>query len=90
MYRPARAVIFKQSMRARNQVGIGLSYRPARLRRLPEFIPWNQFHKRLKKRAQATKAGGIDSLKSIPEILKHLQIRALAVLSPSHSCPTIN
>jgi hypothetical protein len=27
---------------ARNQVGIGLSYRPARLHRLAEFIPWNQ------------------------------------------------
>ncbi len=36
-----RAGIFKQSMGARNQVGIGLSYRPARLHRLVEFIPWN-------------------------------------------------
>ncbi len=33
----------KQSMGARNRVGIGLSYWPARLRRLAEFIPWNQF-----------------------------------------------
>jgi hypothetical protein len=37
------AGIFKQSMGARNQVGIGLSYRPARLHRLAEFIPWNRF-----------------------------------------------
>jgi hypothetical protein len=29
-------------MGARNRGGIGLSYRPARLHRLAEFIPWNQ------------------------------------------------
>jgi hypothetical protein len=28
---------------ARNRLGIGLSYRPARLRRLAEFIPLNRF-----------------------------------------------
>jgi hypothetical protein len=28
---------------ARNRRGIGLSYRPARLHRLAEFIPWNRF-----------------------------------------------
>ncbi len=38
-----RAGIFKKSMGARNGGGIGLSYRPARLHRLAEFIPWNQF-----------------------------------------------
>jgi hypothetical protein len=38
-----RAGIFKQSMGARNQGGIGLSYRPARLHRLAEFIPRNRF-----------------------------------------------
>jgi hypothetical protein len=38
-----RARILKQSMGARNRVGIGLSYRPARLHRLAEGIPWNQF-----------------------------------------------
>jgi hypothetical protein len=27
-------------MEARNRVGIGLSYRPARLHRLAESIPW--------------------------------------------------
>jgi hypothetical protein len=30
-------------MGARNRVGIGLSYWPARLHRLAEFIPWNRF-----------------------------------------------
>ncbi len=38
-----RAGIFKKSMGARNQVGIGLSYRTARPDRLVEFIPWNRF-----------------------------------------------
>jgi len=38
-----RAGIFKESMGARHRGGIGLSYRPARLRRLAEFIPWNRF-----------------------------------------------
>jgi hypothetical protein len=37
------AGIFKQSLGARNQVGLGLSYWPARLHRLAELIPWNQF-----------------------------------------------
>jgi hypothetical protein len=37
------AGIFKQSMRARNRVAIGLWYRPARLNRLTEWIPWNRF-----------------------------------------------
>ncbi len=36
------AGIFKQSMRARTRVGIGLSYRPARLHRLAELIPWKR------------------------------------------------
>jgi hypothetical protein len=38
-----RAGIFKKSMGARHQVGIGLLYRLARLHRLAEFIPWNRF-----------------------------------------------
>ncbi len=37
------AGIFKESMGARNLGGRGLSYRPARLHRLAEFIPWNRF-----------------------------------------------
>ncbi len=35
--------IFKQSMGARNRVGLGLSYRPARLQRPAEMVPWNRF-----------------------------------------------
>jgi hypothetical protein len=30
-------------MGVRNRVGIGLPYRPARLHRLAELIPWNRF-----------------------------------------------
>ncbi len=37
------ARILEQSMGARNRVGIGLSYRPARLRRLAELIPGIRF-----------------------------------------------
>jgi hypothetical protein len=62
-----RAGIFKKSMGARNREGIGLSYRPARLHRLAEFIPWNQFrgaHNHLKIRAQSTKSGKNQSVHS--------------------------
>jgi hypothetical protein len=38
-----RAGILKDSTGARNQGGIGLSYRPSWLRRLAELIPWNRF-----------------------------------------------
>jgi hypothetical protein len=38
-----RAGIFQQSIGARKRVGIGLSYRPVRLHRLAEFVPWNRF-----------------------------------------------
>ncbi len=37
------AGIFKQSMGARNRVGIVLSYWPARLHRLAKLVPWNRF-----------------------------------------------
>jgi hypothetical protein len=37
------AGIFKQSMGARNRLGIGLSYRSSRLHSLAELIPWNRF-----------------------------------------------
>jgi hypothetical protein len=36
-------LIRKQSMGARNRVGIGLSYRPARLHSLAELVLWNRF-----------------------------------------------
>jgi hypothetical protein len=39
----SRTGIFKQSVGARNRVGIGLSYLHARLHRLAEFIPWDRF-----------------------------------------------
>ncbi len=39
---------FKQSMRARNRVGRGLSYRPVRLQRLAKLIPWNRILRSLK------------------------------------------
>ncbi len=35
--------ILEHSMGARNRVGLGLSYQSARLHRLAESIPWNQF-----------------------------------------------
>jgi hypothetical protein len=38
LYSRIRAGIFKQSVVARNLVGIGLSYRPARLHRLAELV----------------------------------------------------
>jgi hypothetical protein len=34
---------FKQSIGDKNRVGIGLPYRPARLHRPAELIPWNRF-----------------------------------------------
>ncbi len=37
------AGILEQSLQARNLVGIGLSYWPARLHRLAELVPWNRF-----------------------------------------------
>jgi hypothetical protein len=39
----SRAGIFKQSFGARNRERIELSYRPARLHRLAELMPWNRF-----------------------------------------------
>jgi hypothetical protein len=39
----ACARIFKQSMGARNRVGLGLSYRPAKPHRLAKLIPWIRF-----------------------------------------------
>ncbi len=48
------AGIFTQSMVARNGVWLGLSYRPGRLHKLAELVPWNRivgFLKSLKIRA---------------------------------------
>ncbi len=48
MYFPLKlrnsAGILEQSMKARNRdIGIGLSYLPARLHSLAELVPWNRF-----------------------------------------------
>jgi hypothetical protein len=62
LYLYSWAGIFKQSRGARNRIGIGLSYRfdnPIP----PRFIAPIDF---LKIPAQATQAGGIHSLESIP------------------------
>jgi hypothetical protein len=37
------AGILEQSMGARNRIGKGLSYPPARLERPAESVPWNRF-----------------------------------------------
>jgi hypothetical protein len=53
------AVILEQSMGARNLVGIGLSYPPARLHRLAESIPWNRFLGSLKVKKNRLRYRGI-------------------------------
>jgi hypothetical protein len=40
---PLRKISELEFLGARNRGGRGLSYRPARLHRLAEFIPWNRF-----------------------------------------------
>jgi hypothetical protein len=42
------AGILEQSTGTRNRLGIGLSYRSARLHRLEQSIPWNRFLDSLK------------------------------------------
>jgi hypothetical protein len=42
-YSFGNARTLEKSMVARNRVGIGLSYRPARPHRLKESIPWNRY-----------------------------------------------
>jgi hypothetical protein len=54
-------------MGARHRVGIGLLYRPARLHRLAEFIPWNRFRGPIhvqKIPAQSKKRGGQEEFQS--------------------------
>jgi hypothetical protein len=69
-YRPANAGIFKQSIEARNRVGIG---GVDSLESIPRLI------KSLQIRDQATYAGGTDSLETILGLLKSLKIRAQCV-----------
>jgi hypothetical protein len=62
-------------MWARNRVGIELPYRPARLLRLAELIPWNQFlgsFKSLKIPALCVKTEG-----ALP---RRLRLRHVAIL----------
>jgi hypothetical protein len=42
------AGIFKQSLGARNRLGIGLPYQPTRLHILAELVTWNRFLRSLK------------------------------------------
>jgi hypothetical protein len=74
-----RAGIFKESMGAKNRGGIGLSYRPARAGIFKQSMgARNRVGKGVIVPAcQATKAGGIYSLESIPGLHKRLKIRAL-------------
>ncbi|MFN9981334.1 MAG: hypothetical protein ACK53Y_15520 [bacterium] len=46
-------------MGARNRVGIGLSYRPARLHSLAEIIPWNRFLGSLKVKKFGLRLSGV-------------------------------
>ena len=41
--KPSLCWYFLPSLWARNRVGIGLWYRPARLHRLAQLVPWNRF-----------------------------------------------
>ncbi len=70
---------FKQSMGARNRVGIGLSYRPARLYSLAELVPWNRFLgplKSLKIRAlDEQRCVTTSSNLSVSDVLKNLEGR---------------
>jgi hypothetical protein len=64
MFKKPRAGIFKKSMGARHRGGIGFSYRPARLHRLVEFIPWHQFRGpiHISKYGLSNRFQGIDSV----------------------------
>ncbi len=42
VWKRLRAGILEQSLGAKNRAGIGLYYRPTRLHRLADLIPWNQ------------------------------------------------
>ncbi len=60
------AGIFKQSMGARNRVGIGLSYRLARLHRLVVLIPWNRFLGSLKFKNTGSVVYNAVDMKTVP------------------------
>jgi hypothetical protein len=62
-------------MSARNRVGIGLSYRPARLNSLAELVPWYRFLGSLK-----VKKFGLGNILTAPQT-RGLQRRAACPLS---------
>jgi hypothetical protein len=70
------AAILGQSMGVRNRVGIGLSYRPARLHRLAESTPWELIPgllKSLKIRALFSRNNELELTKTVPHrLVKHL------------------
>jgi hypothetical protein len=72
------AGIFKQSMGARNRVGIVLSYRPASAGIFKQPLgARNRVGVGLSYRlARLHRAGGIDSMESIPGLFKSSKIRA--------------
>jgi hypothetical protein len=69
-----RAGIFKKSMGARHRVGIGLLYRPARLHRLAEFIPWNRFRGPIHVQKYQLWNRFISGVKSIPRVMLKSQV----------------
>ena len=73
------AGIFKQSIGARNQVGIGLSYQPARLHSLVELVHWIRFLGSLK---FENSGSGIKSLPGSRN-RKHMTLLLLHAL---HTC----
>ncbi len=69
LFRSLYAGILEQYMGTRKRVGIGFSYRPVRLHRLVELIPWNRFLDSFKvKKSQALvyEGGGGDGKRGPP------------------------
>ncbi len=72
-----RAGILEHSTGNRNRLGIGWPYRPARLHRLAELIPWNRFLCSLKVKKYRLRPPRLHWLaESIPGLLKSLKLPA--------------
>ncbi len=78
------AGIFKQSTGARNRLGIGLSYWPARLHSMEVLEPWNRFLDALKVLMESDYPIG-----AIEFIRKFAEIFATFCLSPVSTTPAI-
>ncbi len=76
-------------MGARNRLGIGLSYRPARLHRLEEPIPWNRFLATLKLKIPSLYCGEYMCRVQLPPHIKRTTVSS-STLSQSHSHPPSN